>query len=113
MPSWYSFQNKDAKKTWLIQNLQAIYNRISANYGVSHGDFPPLAMMQEKLRKYDFSKLSSLRPEMIDAVDRIMGNEIPKLMSAISREEKLEGDLIVTGGALGVAEQQGNIISKL
>lgn len=95
---------KDSKKISLIENLESIYDRISADYGVSPGDFPPLAMMQEKLKKYDFSKFPSLRQKMIDEVDRVMGNEIPKLMSMVPHEEKLEGDQVVTGGAFSATD---------
>ena len=76
---------KDGKKKELIQNLDAIYKKISSREKISMGDFPNKEKMQERLKTYDFSKFNGLSQRLIDNVD-LMLNEISKLSSEIPTE---------------------------
>jgi hypothetical protein len=43
--------------------------------------------MQEVLQNQDFSKFHSLKMPLLDTVDRMLANDIAKLMSLIPQEE--------------------------
>lgn len=76
---------KEAKKNELITNLQDIYDELQTNFSISHGDFPPLAKMQERLRKIDFSRLSSPNKSLIRNVDEMLHKDITALMALLHR----------------------------
>lgn len=84
MPSMFG---KDSKKKELIKNLGAIYDRLQREHQISPGDFPDLKKMQESLQNQDFSKFHSLKPQLLESVDRMLAIDIARLMSMIPQEE--------------------------
>ncbi|PNF36007.1 EH domain-containing protein 1 [Cryptotermes secundus] len=89
---------KDSKKTELISNLDQIYSQLENKYLISPGDFPELKKMQEQLMRQDFARFSSLKPHLLEAVDRMLANDIARLMAMIPHEA-LTTDSFVKGGA--------------
>lgn len=84
MPSVFG---KDAKKKELIKNLGQIYDQIQREQQISPGDFPDLKKMQECLAHYDFSKFNPLKPKLLETVDKMLAEDIAKLMAMIPHEE--------------------------
>lgn len=74
---------KDSKKREIIKNLNTIYSEIQKTNNISPGDFPDIKEMQQKLETTDFSKFKDLKKNLIDNVDRMLSEDIAKLMSMI------------------------------
>ena len=80
MPAMFG---KDAKKRDLIKNLGQVYLDIEREHGIPAGDFPDLQEMQEKLINHDFTKFPVLKKPLLDAVDKMLAEDIAKLMAMI------------------------------
>ena len=78
---------KDTKKKELIKNLGQIYDQIQREHQISPGDFPDLKKMQEKLANHDFTKFNILKPRLLEVVDKMLAEDIAKLMAMIPQEE--------------------------
>jgi len=102
---------RDGKKKELIKNLGTIYQNIQKEQQISPGDFPDLKKMQDVLVNLDFSKFQSLKPHLLEEVDKMLANDIAKLMAMIPLQDmqnrKMNGDAeqqqqqqaVVKGGA--------------
>lgn len=99
---------KDKKKEQLLNKLSDVYMKIQREHNISPGDFPSVLKMKEQLRKYDFSKFNPLRPKLIESLDRMLANEIPRLMAMIPLENESESDHSVKGGAFAVSHSTNN-----
>lgn len=84
MPSVFG---KDNKKKELIKNLGQIYDQIQREQHISPGDFPDLKKMQENLAHHDFTKFNILKPRLLEVVDKMLSDDIAKLMAMIPHEE--------------------------
>ncbi|XP_065353382.1 EH domain-containing protein 3 [Cloeon dipterum] len=84
MPSVFG---KDGKKKELIKNLGSVYEQIQRQHNISMGDFPELKKMQDLLQNQDFTKFHSLRPALLETVDKMLAQDIAPLMSLITKEE--------------------------
>ncbi|XP_021927008.1 EH domain-containing protein 1-like isoform X2 [Zootermopsis nevadensis] len=98
MPAMFG---KDAKKIELISNLEQLYSQLERKFLISPGDFPELKRMQEQLIHYDFRSFSSLKPNLMEAVDEMLANDIAHLMAMIPQEASTTESL-VEGGAFEV-----------
>lgn len=78
---------KEAKKKELIKNLGQIYDQIQREHQISPGDFPDLKKMQEHLANHDFTKFNPMKPRLLEVVDKMLSEDIAKLMSMIPQEE--------------------------
>ncbi|XP_046453281.1 EH domain-containing protein 3-like [Daphnia pulex] len=102
---------KDAKKKELIKNLGQIYDQIQREYQISPGDFPDIKKMQEQLVHHDFTKFPPLKPRLLEAVDRMLAEDIARLMSVIPQESVIRaaaepnGSGIKGGAFDGVSEK--------
>jgi EH domain-containing protein 1 len=85
MPSVFG---KDSKKKDLIKNLGTIYDRLQKEHQISPGDFPEIKKMQEVLANQDFAKFHTLKPHLLDAVDKMLAVDIARLMQMIPQEEQ-------------------------
>ncbi|XP_046995485.1 EH domain-containing protein 3-like [Schistocerca americana] len=94
---------KDSKKKDLIKNLNQIYERLQREHQISPGDFPDIKRMQENLAHQDFSKFQSLKHNLIDNVNKMLAQDISRLMAMIPQEEQLHNHISekpVENGAL-------------
>lgn len=102
MPSVFG---KDSKKKDLIKNLGQVYDRIQKEHQISPGDFPDIKKMQEVLANQDFSKFHSLKIPLLEVVDRMLANDIARLMSMIPQEEMtMVSEPLIKGGAFDGVE---------
>ena len=54
-------------------------------YNLAPGDFPDIRDFQDKLSELDFSKFHGLKQKLIDDVETVLANDIPRLMGALPR----------------------------
>ncbi|XP_060516136.1 EH domain-containing protein 1 [Cylas formicarius] len=103
MPSVFG---KDSKKKDLIKNLGNIYEKLQREHQISPGDFPDIKKLQEGLASCDFSKFNPLKPKLLDIVDRMLAEDISKLMAMIPLEEVTANhtDGHIQGGAFNNVE---------
>ena len=85
MPAMFG---KESKKKDLIKNIGNIYDRLQREHQISPGDFPDIKKMQEVLQNQDFTKFHSLKPQLLETVDRMLAVDIAKLMGMIPQEEQ-------------------------
>ncbi|XP_078034333.1 EH domain-containing protein 3-like isoform X2 [Augochlora pura] len=104
MPSLFG---KDNKKKERIKNLGQIYDQIQREQKISPGDFPDLKKMQECLARHDFTKFNSLKPKLLEVVDKMLCEDIAKLMDMIPQNElDIASESLVKGGAFEGVEDQ-------
>lgn len=104
MPSVFG---KDAKKKELIKNLGQIYEKLQREHQISQGDFPEIKKMQDVLINMDFTKFNLLKPKLLDIVDRMLADDISKLMAIIPLEDTSANNANnghVSGGAFNNVE---------
>ncbi|TGZ42260.1 EH domain-containing protein 1, partial [Temnothorax longispinosus] len=104
MPSMFG---KDNKKKELIKNLGQTYDQIQREQQISPGDFPDLKKMQESLAHHDFNKFNPLKPKLLEVVDKMLAEDIAKLMAMIPHEETTTvSEPLIKGGAFEGVEDQ-------
>jgi len=98
---------KDSKKKELIKNLGQIYEQIQREHQISPGDFPDLKKMQEQLVHHDFTKFNPLKPRLLEAVDKMLAEDIARLMADIPHEpvQHVVGPSIKGGAFEGVGDK--------
>ena len=104
MPSMFG---KDSKKKELIKNLQSVYDDIQREHHLPPGDFPDLREMQEKLVHMDFTKFHPLKPRLLETVEKMLAEDIARLMAQIPQElrDQPREDTEVKGGAFDGVQQ--------
>ena len=78
---------KEAKMKQLIANMPKIFAQIERDTGIPAGDFPNIEEFNENLRTYDVTKLVKLDQRMIDALDKMIATELPRLMSQVPQDQ--------------------------
>ncbi|CAF0818597.1 unnamed protein product [Adineta steineri] len=84
MPSVFG---KDQKRRELINNLHLVYEKIERQQNIPLGDFPKIERMQEILQNMDFTKFKPLDKKLLERVDKMLAEDVPRLMSMLPREE--------------------------
>ena len=77
---------KDTKKKELVNSLADIFASLQQQHQISAGDFPNIQRMQEQLQHHDFSKFPLLKPKLLETVDRMLADDIARLMTMIPKE---------------------------
>ena len=85
MPSVFG---KEGKKKELIKNLDALYTQLQREHQISPGDFPDIKKMQEQLANQDFTKFHQLDRKLLERVDKMLAEDIAKMMSMIPLDEE-------------------------
>ncbi|CAN1339976.1 EH domain-containing protein 1 [Linum perenne] len=64
----------------LIDNLADEFGKIQREFHLPPGDFPNVELFKEVLSGYNIDKFERLKPKMIQAVDDMLGYDIPELL---------------------------------
>jgi EH domain-containing protein 1 len=68
----------------LVSSLHIIYyhlaKQVQREFHLPAGDFPNIDHFREVLSSYSIDKFDKLKPKMIQAVDDMLGYEIPELL---------------------------------
>jgi len=93
---------KDRRKAELIKKLHEVYLKLQDEHNIPAGDFPDVDIMREKLKRYDFSKFNTFNKDLLLKVDRMISEDVPRIMSLIPAEDRRsqsEGSGLIQGGA--------------
>ena len=85
MPSVFG---KEGKKKELIKNLDSLYSQLQREHQISPGDFPDIKKMQEQLANQDFTKFHQLDRKLLERVDKMLAEDIAKMMAMIPLDEE-------------------------
>ncbi|KAK2447923.1 EH domain-containing protein [Trifolium repens] len=64
----------------LTDNLENEFAKVQREYHLPSGDFPSVEHFREVLSAYSIDKFEKLKPKMIQAIDDMLGYEIPELL---------------------------------
>ncbi|XP_022142482.1 EH domain-containing protein 1-like [Momordica charantia] len=64
----------------LTDNLEDEFGKVQREYHLPAGDFPNVEHFREVLNGYSIDKFEKLKPKMIQAVDDMLGYDIPELL---------------------------------
>lgn len=64
----------------LVDNLEAEFGKVQREYHLPAGDFPNVEQFRSNLAGYNIDKFEKLKPKMIQAVDDMLGYDIPELL---------------------------------
>ncbi|GLT57525.1 hypothetical protein SLA2020_304910 [Shorea laevis] len=64
----------------LIDNLEDEFAKVQREFHLPRGDFPNVEHFREVLSGYNLDKFEKLKPKMIQAVDDMLGYDIPELL---------------------------------
>lgn len=81
-----SVMGKEKKQQKLINDLPNVFRTIMKKYNLSPGDFPDINTFSQKLREVKFSEFASLQQSQIDALEKCLTVDIPKLMEELPSE---------------------------
>ena len=95
---------KQSKKEELIQHLDQVFNHLHKSRQIPVGDFPRVRDMKEKLAEYDFKQFPRLNVQLINAVDDMLAQDISRLMKLLPKEEDMNKDKRIKGGAFGYSD---------
>ena len=79
---------KEAKQKQLTADISLIFATIQRDSGLPAGDFPKVSDFQESLKGYDFNKFQKLNQTLIDALDKMLGTELPRLMAQVPQDQE-------------------------
>ena len=78
---------KDSKKEALLRKLDKVFLAVENEHKIPRADFPDLETMRRNLVNHDFSKFNSYDQKLVDKVDNMLTEAIPKLMNMIPQED--------------------------
>lgn len=64
----------------LLDNLAEEFGKVQREFHLAPGDFPNVEQFREVLSGYNFDRFEKLKPKMIQAVDDMLGYDIPDLL---------------------------------
>jgi len=75
--------SKESTQQDLIKNLQREYKEIERVKKIPLGDFPDVAMMQQKLKSHDFSEFQKESERLMKQIELVLTFDLPQLMKLI------------------------------
>ncbi|CAA7019667.1 unnamed protein product [Microthlaspi erraticum] len=75
-----AMMGKSKAQQRLMDNLQEEFGKVQQEYHLPAGDFPSVEHFKEVLGGYNIDKFEKLKPKMIQAVDDMLGYDIPDLL---------------------------------
>ncbi|KAK7867077.1 hypothetical protein R5R35_004015 [Gryllus longicercus] len=97
------FLGKEKAKARLIGDLAQIYHDVQVQHQMSPGDFPDVKKMQDMLSRFDFDKLKSLKPKLVNKADEML-TDISKIMAMIPDERVQSGPSVDSGAFSAVSD---------
>ncbi|GAB4830783.1 EH domain-containing protein 1 [Ancistrocladus abbreviatus] len=75
-----AMMGKSKAQQRLIDNLEDEFVKVQKEFHLPAGDFPHVEHFREVLSTYSIDKFEKLKPKMIQAVDDMLGYDIPELL---------------------------------
>lgn len=104
-----SLMGREKKQQKLIADLPNVFRTVMKTYNLSPGDFPDINSFSYKLKDVKFAEFSPLKQDQIDALEKCLTVEIPKLMEELPSERDTPETLIKKMGKSGVTGNQYNV----
>ena len=70
---------KESRKKDLIKHIDDVFKTVHTNYDIPLADFPDSGHFAEKLRKQDFTKFPSYDKAVIERIDKMLSEDLPKV----------------------------------
>ena len=77
---------KEAAKKNLLKNLEEIVKSVEFKHGTCSGDLPPIEKLRESLTRADWSKFRPVDKRQLAKVDRMLTEEMSKLIAMLPTE---------------------------
>eukprot|EP00055_Hartaetosiga_balthica_P003254 m.7128 g.7128 ORF g.7128 m.7128 type:complete len:559 (+) comp2713_c0_seq1:3-1679(+) len=97
MPSMFG---KSSKQQWILDNMKDIFRTVQRENHLPFGDFPNMEQFKASIQDFDFSKFPKLDTKAIEAMDGVIGRDIPHLMNQFPSER--EDEAVVRAEADGL-----------
>jgi EH domain-containing protein 1 len=75
-----AMMGKSKAQQRLIDNLEDQFAKVQREFHLPPGDFPSVEHYRERLAGYNFDKFEKLKSKMLQAVDDMLGYDIPELL---------------------------------
>ncbi|XP_062017253.1 EH domain-containing protein 1-like isoform X1 [Rosa rugosa] len=75
-----AMMGKSKTQKRLMENLEEEFAKVQKEFHLPAGDFPNVEQFREVLSNYNIDKFEKVKPKMIQAVDDMLGYEIPELL---------------------------------
>lgn len=83
MPSMFG---KNKRQEELIEGLRNEFIKVHQRHNLPVGDFPDITRFREVLKASDFNKFQKLNPKLIESMDQVLAEDIPRLMQQFPQE---------------------------
>lgn len=104
-----TFMGHAKKQKELLADLPKVFRTVMKKYKLSPGDFPDIEDFRSKLAEEDFTKFSSLRQRMLDDMEAVLGQDIPRLMEALPRSLDPVAEVVTSNGPLVYENRQAGV----
>lgn len=81
-----AMMGKEKKQKKLINDLPTVFRTVLKKYNLSAGDFPDINSFSQKLTECKFQEFHSLSQKQLDELDKVLAEDIPKLMAELPSE---------------------------
>lgn len=78
---------REKKQKKLIADLPNVFRTVMKKYNLSPGDFPDIQAFSTKLAESKFAEFSTLSQKQIEELDKVLNEDIPKLMEMLPSEK--------------------------
>lgn len=75
-----SLMGKSKAQKRLMDNLESVFEKVQREFHLPAGDFPDVEHFKTVLSRYSIDDFEKLKPKMIQAVDDMLGYDIPDLL---------------------------------
>ncbi|XP_024962147.1 EH domain-containing protein 1-like [Cynara cardunculus var. scolymus] len=75
-----TMMGKSKAQQKLMKNLEDVFAKVQREFHLPAGDFPDVEHFRQVLGAYNIDKFEKLKPKMIQAVDDMLGYDIPDLL---------------------------------
>jgi len=88
---------KEAAKKNLLKNLEETIKTVEFKHGTCTGDLPPIEKLRENLSRADWSKFRQVDKRQLAKLDRLLTEEMARLISMLPAEMSAVGQAILNG----------------
>jgi len=88
---------REAAKKNLLKNLGEVIQRVEYRHGYCSGDLPPIQTLREILSRADWSKFRSVDKRQLVKLDRMLTEEMARLVAMLPSEMSAKGQAVLNG----------------
>ena len=88
---------REAAKKNLLKGLEEVIQRVENRHGHCTGDLPPIEKLRETLSRADWSKFRTVDKRQLVKLDRLLTEEMAKLVAMLPSEMSAMGQAVLNG----------------